>query len=199
MIECEYQQNAELFIVEGKSAANAVSVVRRRTDQAILPLQGKMINSRKCTVKKLCKDPIVQVMTQSIRSDGLSKFEEGTLRFEKLIILTDGDVDGVHARSLIMLFFYLHMPWILESKKLYSVYPPLYQIHSVEMSDTLYAFSRMHRESLLKNLSLEGIGCIESVHYKGVASLHSDVLASQCINPKTRAIRQISMADCARI
>ncbi len=199
LLDCSSHTDAELVIVEGKSAANALRAVRNRSCQAIFATQGKIVSPHKNSPRKLLDNPIIASLLRSINTTGLSTFDDVELRFQRIVLLTDGDADGVHARTLLTSLFCLHMPWIVTGEFLFQVYPPLYGLHSSALSEPRYALTQNHRDRLIKQLQAEGVSGVESTYYKGIASLPGAVLASRCVNPGSRVIRQVNSADCTAV
>src|SRR5207237_7309840 len=130
LADCSQSQaeGTEIFLVEGDSAGGSAKQARRRETQAILPLRGKILNVASATVDKLRANQELMDLTQALGCGVGSSFDISKLRYERVIIMTDADVDGAHIASLLMTFFYREMPGLITGGKLFLAQPPLYRI-----------------------------------------------------------------------
>ena len=200
LLSCSEQADTELLIVEGKSAANALQRVRDRQNQAVLALQGKIPNAVKAkSEKKLLENIPICNLLSAIAVDWSGGFCIDRHRYDRLIILTDPDADGVHARALVILLFYLHLRDIIDRGCLYVVYAPLYSIESRLLERPAIAYTDSHYQKVQADLREKGIEDTVTTRYKGVAGMDQELLIRCCISGNSRAIKPVSTADCQKI
>ncbi len=198
LIDCQRQQNTELFLVEGKNAANALRRVRDRQSQAIFPLQGKVPNADQKTSEQLLANPVISALLLTLGGDPLSaSFAIKKVRYSRVIILCDADADGVHARALLVRLFFVHFKDLVSSGGVFIVDAPLYGLYSDTLSGPEVAYSRTHRDRLLTMYKRGGVETIDTRYFKGLASLQPEMLARVCVDASTRTIRQLTLSDCA--
>lgn len=191
----QHGAGTELFIVEGDSAASAVAALRDVNTQAVLPMQGKPLNAMKATAAKVEADPLFQALKQSL---GLMQtadlFSDDVPRFERIVLLFDPDADGIHCGALMLMYFYQHMrPW-LAAGKIEMAHAPWAQITIAERDPAVYAYSEVHRQTLLADLHAQNTP-FQMVRYRGLAGIDSETLREKCISPATRRARVMSVAD----
>ncbi|AEX84717.1 DNA gyrase subunit B [Marinitoga sp. 1135] len=181
---------SELFIVEGNSAGGNAKTARDRNFQAILPLRGKIINVEKHDIERLMKNEQVANIISAIGTGIGENFDISKLRYGKIIIMTDADVDGAHIRTLLLALFYRFMPELLKAGRIYAAQPPLYKFKSGKFEKYLYS------DAELEELKKEFEGKKYSLQrYKGLGEMNSDQLWETTMNPEKRKLIQINIDD----
>ena len=181
-------QGAELFIVEGDSAGGSAKQARSRASQAVLPLRGKILNVAGASRDKLAANQLIADMIQALGCGTRDRYREDDLRYDKIIIMTDADVDGAHIASLLITFFFQEMPQLIDHGHLYLAMPPLYRI--TQGAKTLYARDDLHKEELVAT-EFTGRGKIEITRFKGLGEMPFAHLRETTMNPKTRTLLQV--------
>ncbi|GLR54303.1 DNA topoisomerase IV subunit B [Shinella yambaruensis] len=185
-------EGAELFIVEGDSAGGSAKQARNRANQAILPLRGKILNVASAGREKLGANQQISDLVQALGCGTRSKYREDDLRYERVIVMTDADVDGAHIASLLITFFYQEMPDLIRGGHLYLAVPPLYRIS--QGGKTLYARDDPHREELMRT-EFNGRGKVEIGRFKGLGEMLPAQLKETTMDPKKRTLLKVAIDD----
>ncbi|WP_312361728.1 DNA topoisomerase IV subunit B [Ensifer sp.] len=185
-------EGAELFIVEGDSAGGSAKQARNRANQAILPLRGKILNVASAGREKLGANQQITDLIQALGCGTRSKYREEDLRYERIVVMTDADVDGAHIASLLITFFYQEMPELIRGGHLYLAVPPLYRLS--QGSKTLYARDDAHREELMRT-EFNGRGKVEVGRFKGLGEMLPAQLKETTMDPKFRTLLKVEIDD----
>lgn len=191
-------EECEVYIVEGDSAGGTVKTARNRKTQAVLPLRGKILNVEKATLEKILVNNEIKSMIASFGCGIGDEFDITKLKYDKIIILTDADVDGSHISTLLLTFFYRFMPELILEGKIYRGLPPLYRVEyeatvkGKKSKKSEYIFNDFELEKFRKNVT----GKILNIQrYKGLGEMDADQLWETTLNPETRILAQVSITD----
>jgi DNA topoisomerase IV, B subunit, proteobacterial len=185
-------QGAELFIVEGDSAGGSAKQARSRASQAVLPLRGKILNVAGASRDKLASSQIIQDIIQAVGCGTRDRYRDEDLRYDKIILMTDADVDGAHIASLLMTFFFQEMPKLIDGGHLYLAMPPLYRIS--QGAKTLYARDDAHKAELMAT-EFTGKGKVDVTRFKGLGEMPFAHLRETTMSPATRTLLQVKVRD----
>lgn len=185
-------EGAELFIVEGDSAGGSAKQARNRANQAILPLRGKILNVASAGREKLGANQQIADLIQALGCGTRSKYREEDLRYERVIVMTDADVDGAHIASLLITFFYQEMPELIRGGHLYLAVPPLYRI--TQGAKTLYARDDAHRVELMET-EFNGRGKVEIGRFKGLGEMMPAQLKETTMDPAKRTLLKVAIDE----
>ncbi|MEP2436621.1 MAG: toprim domain-containing protein, partial [Roseibium sp.] len=192
LADCSANQSdgTELFIVEGDSAGGSAKQARNRKNQAVLPLRGKILNVANAGRDKLVANQQLADLSQALGCGSRSQYRDEDLRYEKVVIMTDADVDGAHIASLLITFFYREMPNLIHNGHLFLAVPPLYRLS--QGGKTLYARDDAHKDELLSTV-FKGKSKVEIGRFKGLGEMLPAQLKETTMDPAKRTMLKVAV------
>jgi topoisomerase-4 subunit B len=192
LTDCSRSQPAgtEIFLVEGDSAGGSAKQARERETQAILPLRGKILNVASATSDRLRQNQELSDLVQALGCGSGERYQEEKLRYERVIIMTDADVDGAHIASLLMTFFFREMPGLVKVGRLFLAVPPLYRLQQGDL--TAYARDDAHKDELMATSFAKAKGKVEISRFKGLGEMPPRFLRDTTMDPAKRTLIRVT-------
>ncbi len=201
LVDCRSRDIArnELFIVEGESALGTAKLARDSEFQALLPIRGKILNVQKASFADMLKNAECASIIQVIGGGSAREFDLDSVRYGKIIIMTDADVDGAHIRSLLLTLFHRYLKPLLDDGRIYAAMPPLHRIEVMGSKEVHYTYSDAQMHQMTQSLTKAGKRIKEPIQrYKGLGEMDAVQLRDTTMNVSTRSLRRVSVQDAAR-
>ena len=190
---------SELFIVEGDSALGTAKLARDSAFQALLPIRGKILNVQKASLSDMLSNAECAAIIQVLGAGSGRTFDLEQVRYEKIILMSDADVDGAHIRTLLLTLFFRYMRPLVEAGRVYAAVPPLHRVETAGRNkEVIYTYSQQELTDLLKSLEKAGKSYKQPIQrYKGLGEMDADQLAETTMQPSNRMLRRITAVDAA--
>ena len=202
LVDCRASatEGSELFIVEGDSALGTAKLARDSKFQALLPIRGKILNVQKASLSDMLSNAECASIIQVIGGGSGRTFDLEQVRYEKIILMSDADVDGAHIRTLLLTLFFRYMRPLVEAGRVYAAVPPLHRVmvQSGRSKEPIYSYSQQELTDLLSKLEKQGKNYLQPIQrYKGLGEMDADQLAETTMQPQNRMLRRITADDAA--
>ncbi len=189
LVDCAQRgPGSELFIVEGDSAARTLVRARNPENQAVFPMQGKPMNALKADAADLHENVQFGTLLDALRVDLLQPARPVEIPYQRIILLFDPDADGIHGRTLMLLFFYRWLRKTLDDGHVFDAHAPQWMVTSDNMTDAAFATTPQHLKKIRAYLKEQGITGVKTKRFRGLGSVDLDILSTQCVDPKTRRL-----------
>ena len=200
LVDCraDATKGSELFIVEGDSALGTAKLARDSAFQALLPIRGKILNVQKASLSDMLSNAECAAIIQVLGAGSGRTFELESVRYEKIILMSDADVDGAHIRTLLLTLFFRYMRPLVEAGRVFAAVPPLHRVmvQRGRSKEAIYTYSQQELTDLLAKLEREGVSYQQPIQrYKGLGEMDADQLAETTMMPQNRMLRRITAAD----
>lgn len=200
LVDCraDATKGSELFIVEGDSALGTAKLARDSAFQALLPIRGKILNVQKASLSDMLSNAECAAIIQVLGAGSGRTFDLEQVRYEKVILMSDADVDGAHIRTLLLTLFFRYMRPLVEAGRVYAAVPPLHRVivNRGKTKDVIYTYSQQELNDLLQKLEKQGLSYQQPIQrYKGLGEMDADQLAETTMSPANRMLRRIRAED----